>query len=61
MANAVAVFRDNARRRQELEAEKDAANARVEESRREALLGVLTGLVDVAVDSNEAEILLNPG
>ena len=58
MAQAVEIFRVNAVERLRLEEEQIRSEAKVEEERNKALLSVLHELVNVAVQGNEAQILM---
>ena len=58
MARAVEVFRQNAIEKRRLETEAKRAAERVETERRGTMLELLRDLVDVAVEGNEAMILL---
>ncbi len=58
MAQAIEVFRGDAVERLRLEEDQKQAEAKVDAERRKALLGVLHELVKVAVDGNEAQILM---
>ena len=58
MAQAIEVFRVNAVERLRLEEDQKRSEAKVEEERNKALLGVLHELVNVAVQGNETQILM---
>jgi methyl-accepting chemotaxis protein len=58
MARAVSVFRDNAIEKRRLEEEAGRTAERMEAERRNTMRGLLHDLVDVAVEGNEAMILM---